>query len=135
MSNELNVANCPKCGKIFQRNIRNLCQSCSTEEDTHLKVLEQQLLRNRQLSNAELSSKVAIPEDKIRYLIRSGKLRLHDYPNLADSCDNCEAPIRKGTLCLSCSTKIQNDIEYAIEQDRLLKERIKANTYISRDSQ
>ncbi|MBO9596264.1 MAG: hypothetical protein J7559_00345 [Cohnella sp.] len=133
MNNELRVAHCPKCGKIFQVNMRNLCNDCSTEEDSLLRTIELQLLRNRHMTNEELSEASSVPMDRIRVFIRSGKLKLYDYPKLADECDRCRKPIRSGTMCLACKTKIQDDIAYALEQERLLKERIRQNTYIARD--
>ncbi|MFD0671980.1 hypothetical protein [Cohnella sp. GCM10027633] len=114
-------------------NMRNLCNDCMNEEDTTLRKLEVQLLRNRHMTNEQLSEAADVPEDKLRTLIRAGKLKLYDYPKLSDCCDRCRAPIRKGTLCLACSTKIQDDIDYAFEQERLLKERIRQNTYFARE--
>lgn len=133
MNNELRVAHCPKCGKIFQINMRNMCNDCSSEEDTLLRKLEVHLLRNRHLTNEELSEASSVPQDRIRVLIRSGKLRLFDHPKLSDECDRCKGPIRKGTMCMACRTKIEDDIAHALEQERLLKERMRHNTYISRD--
>lgn len=133
MSSELRVAHCPKCGKVYQINMRNLCASCSAAEDAQLRAIEEQLSRSRLLTTEQVAEASGIPEDQIRGLIRAGKLRLFDYPNLADACDRCGAPIRKGTMCLPCVTKIQDEIEHAIEQDRLFKERMQRQTYISRE--
>lgn len=133
MNNELRVAHCPKCGKIYQINMRNLCNDCSTEEDTLLRKIEVSLLRNRHMTNEELAEVSTVPLDRIRVFIRSGKLKLYDYPKLSDVCDRCKGPIRKGTLCLACKTKIEDDITHALEQERLLKERTRQNTYIARD--
>lgn len=132
MSNELRVAHCPSCGKIFQKNLRNLCSNCSTEEDTILNLIDKTLMRNRHLNLDELVEAIEIPRVRILAWIRSGKIKLFDYPNLADECNVCEGPIRRGTLCTKCTIKIQNDIAHALEQERLLKERIKAHTYIAR---
>lgn len=129
----LNVGHCPKCGKIFQVNVRNLCNNCMHEEDTTIRKLEVLLMRNRHMTNEQLGEVSGVPEDRLRALIRGGKLKLFDYPKLTDYCDRCQAPIRKGTICLACSTKIQDDIEYALEQERLLKERIRQNTYIAKN--
>lgn len=132
MSNELMVAHCPSCGKIFQKNLRNLCSNCSTEEDTILNLIDKTLMRNRHLNLDELVEAIEIPRVRILAWIRSGKIKLFDYPNLADECNVCGGPIRRGTLCTKCTMKIQNDIAHALEQERLLKERIKAHTYIAR---
>ncbi|WP_027088383.1 hypothetical protein [Cohnella panacarvi] len=98
-----------------------------------LRLIELQLLRNRHMTNEELSEASSVPPDRIRSFIRSGKLKLYDYPKLADECDRCQKPIRSGTMCLACKTQIQDDIANALEQERLMKERIRQNTYMSRD--
>jgi uncharacterized Zn finger protein (UPF0148 family) len=133
MTNELRVAHCPKCGKIFQKNLRNLCSNCSTEEDTHISTIEKSLKQNRLLNLEELVEQSEIPRARILSWIRLGKIRLFDYPNLADECDVCAGPIRKGTMCTKCSTRIQDEIAHEIEQERLLKERIRANSYFSKN--
>ena len=113
MSNELRVADCPNCGKIFQMNLRNLCASCSTEIDNSMRLIEKALMVNRKLNIDEKPTAATnVPQDKIRLWIRSGKIKLYDYPNLTDACDRCGGPIRRGSLCLSCSTKIQKEIEH-----------------------
>ncbi|MCD9024401.1 hypothetical protein [Cohnella silvisoli] len=133
MSNELKVAHCNSCGKIFQMNMRGLCANCSAEEDTYIKALEKLLMRNRQLNVKELAETADIPREKILSFIRRGKIKLFDYPNLADECDVCAGPIRRGTMCSKCSTRIQDEIAHELEQERLMKERIRASSYFSKN--
>lgn len=123
MSKELLVAHCPRCGKVFQKNLRNLCMSCSTEEDQQIRTIENQLKRNRHLSNNQITELTTIPAQRIRALIRNGKIRLFDYPNLTDACDLCSAAIRQGKLCVACSMRIQVDIKHELEQSRRSTER------------
>ncbi|MBW5444780.1 hypothetical protein GE107_01715 [Cohnella sp. CFH 77786] len=129
----LKIAHCPSCGNVFQKNLRNLCADCSSEEDRLFQATERTMLRNRLFSNAEVAEAVSVPPEKIRSWIRSGKLRIADYPNLSDQCDLCKAPIRSGHLCLSCAGRIKGDIARMREQERLEKERLRAaNAYISK---
>lgn len=121
MSGGLNVANCPGCNAIYQINARNLCRNCSAEEDRNLKSIDETLKRNRHLTTEELAEATSIPPESIRSWIRAGRIRLYDYPNLADSCDMCGGPIRKGKLCVSCTTKLEDDIARMNEQDRLMR--------------
>jgi len=132
MSNELKVAHCPKCGSIFQKNLRNLCSQCSDEEDAQLRSIETALGRNRKLSNAELAAATGLSESAIRAYIRSGKLRLYEYPELFDRCDSCAGPIRRGTICKPCANRIQDEIAHVLDQERKLKERIQLKTYIAK---
>jgi hypothetical protein len=132
MTNELKVAYCPACGKIYQKNMRNLCMNCQSEEDTHIRALEKTLMRNRQLNNEQLVAATDVPQEKLLSWIRTGKLKLYDYPNLSDQCDVCKGPIRRGKLCLKCSTKIQDDIAHELQQERLMKERLRASIFLAK---
>ena len=130
MSVELKVAHCPHCGKVYQKNMRGMCGSCSAQEDAQMKAIESELKRNRFLSNGQLAELAGVPETLIRNWIRIGKLKLFDYPNLADACELCAEPIRKGKLCVKCATRIQADIYNEFERERKLKERLRAaNAY------
>lgn len=127
------ITHCPECGKIFQKSLRNLCGDCSSEEDRLFLMTERTMLRNRHFNNVEVAEAASVPQDKIRSWIRSGKLRIADYPNLADRCDLCKASIRSGHLCLSCSARIKDDLARTLEQERLMKERLRAaNIYMSK---
>jgi hypothetical protein len=133
MSNELRVAHCSVCGNIFQMNMRGICSNCSAEEDTYINSIEKTLIRNRQMNIDELAQAAEIPRKKILSFIRKGKIRLFDYPNLADECDVCASPIRKGTMCHKCSIRIQDEIAHELEQERLMKERIRVSSYFSKN--
>ncbi len=95
--------------------------------------LERVMLRNRKLTTEEAAAAADVPARKIRSWIRSGKLTLGDYPNLADECDLCKSPIRKGHLCFSCFSRIKTDMAKALEQERQLKERLRVSAYLSRN--
>lgn len=129
---ELRVGHCPACGNVFQRNLRNLCSNCSAAEDNEIQTMELTLRRNRKLTNEELSEASGVPLDKLYGYIRSGKLRMFDYPNLADKCDRCGSAIRKGTMCTACTSRIREDIAHALKQEQLMKERMRANIYMSK---
>lgn len=132
MSTTLKIAHCPLCGEVYQKNLRNMCQECSSAEDRMFSQLEFVLRRNRKLTTEEAAVAAGIPVAKIRSWIRTGKLTLGDYPNLADKCDLCKAPIRSGHLCSSCSRRIRTDIAKVFEQERLIKERHRTSVYLSK---
>jgi ribosomal protein L32 len=133
MSLELKVAHCPSCGKVFQKNLRNLCGECSQVEDRSFRSAELILLRHRFFDNEQVSEAAGVPVEKLRGWIRSGKLRLNDYPNLSDQCDSCKASIRTGHICLDCARRIKSDLAHALEQERLMRERLRAaNSYMAR---
>jgi hypothetical protein len=114
-------------------NMRGICSNCSAEEDNCIKSIEKTLVRNRQLNIDELAQSANIPRKKILSFIRKGKIRLFDYPNLADECDVCAGPIRRGTMCNKCAIRIQDEIAHELEQERLMKERNRVSSYFSKN--
>lgn len=89
-----------------------------------LNALEQTLRRSRHLTNEQLSEATSIDVSRIRSLIRRGKLKLYDYPNLADACDLCESPVRQGKLCTKCMSRLKGDIAKDLEQKGQKKEHV-----------
>ncbi|MDI4648631.1 hypothetical protein [Cohnella hashimotonis] len=85
--------------------------------------MEKELRANRKLTTEELAERVGERPELIRAWIRKGKLKVYDYPNLADACDLCQAPIRKGKLCPDCSLRIKSEVAHVYEQERLMQER------------
>jgi hypothetical protein len=50
---------------------------------------------------------------------------------MADQCDLCAGPIRRGHICPACSAKINDDLARTLERERKMKERLMvANSYI-----
>jgi len=136
MSIELQVAHCPDCGNVFQKNVRNLCTSCMAILDEQMLSLDRYLLRNRFATTEELAAATSVAPQKIRSWIRKGRLKIFDYPNMTDQCDLCLAAIRRGHLCSSCSKRINEDITRTIERERVAKERLRAaNSYIHKYKQ
>jgi len=134
MPYELMVAHCPECGKVFQKNSRNLCADCAVLLDKQMSAVERFLLHNRFATTEELADATELTPNKIRTWIRKGKLSILNYPNLADRCDLCLAPIRRGHLCVPCSMRINEDIQRTLERDRVSKERLRsAHSYIHKN--
>ncbi|AZN40182.1 hypothetical protein [Paenibacillus albus] len=94
-----------------------------------MNTLEQTLRRSRHLTNEQLSEAAAVSVSRIRSLIRRGKLKLYDYPNLADACDLCESPVRQGKLCTKCVSRLKGDIAKDLEQRSQKKEHVFLSKY------
>ncbi|NQX58939.1 flagellar protein [Paenibacillus qinlingensis] len=107
---QLMVANCPRCGKVFQRNLRNQCMDCSTSINDQLKDCVDYLRRNYRSSNEQVCAATGVSNIQLQVWMKEGKLHLADYPNLSYQCASCAEPIRVHKLCVSCSTRITRDI-------------------------
>lgn len=108
---QLMVANRPRCGKVFQKNLRNQCADCSRHLDSQLQGCLDYLRRNYRSTNEQLYAAVGITSEQMFAWIKEGKLLLTDYPNLSYSCGSCMKPIRQHKLCQDCTYRIKRDIK------------------------
>ncbi len=117
----LQVDHCPRCGKVFQKNMRNLCSACSQQYDRELTSCTDYLRRDRKADNQRLSEATGVSYKQIVSFIMERKLSLYDYPNLCYHCELCETPIRAERLCLNCRTRLSGDISRMKEADERKK--------------
>jgi flagellar operon protein (TIGR03826 family) len=121
----LNVDNCPRCGAIYMKNYRNLCNNCVKAIDQELMSCTKYLRDNRRCTMEELSEATGVSTKQIMAFIREGRISVAEAPNLTYPCDLCGSPIRKSNLCDSCRTRIAKDIRNAQtvgDNSRLTKE-------------
>lgn len=119
----LKVANCPQCGKVFQKNLRNMCHDCVQSYESDFNRCFMHLRDNRKASNEELSEATGVSVNQIVGYIKENKLMISSYPNLTYPCNSCRAPIRQHNLCASCRMRLMSDIHKLNEQEAKAKER------------
>jgi flagellar operon protein (TIGR03826 family) len=108
----LNVGNCPKCGRIFDKKFRDVCPKCHQEvEDQYGKCI-QYLRENRKCTLEELSKAVEVPMHLIAKFIREGRISLAQTPNMFYPCEMCGEGIRLGNICDTCRRKLIKDVNH-----------------------
>lgn len=116
----LHVDNCPNCGAVFQKNLRNLCPSCSSQIDADIDCCIKYLWKHPNATTKELSEATQIHTSVIIKYIKQGKLS-RSYNNLTYPCECCGKQIRDNRLCFSCAAsfkEIANQINTAISYTR-----------------
>jgi hypothetical protein len=106
----LNVENCSECGRVHQKNLRNLCNDCMQLQNGEYEACYNYLRTNRKATNQELSSATGVMEQKIIAWIKEKRLSAVDYPNLTYPCNSCGDPIHNENLCLPCRSRLANEI-------------------------
>lgn len=114
----MNVANCPRCGKIFVKGFAEVCPNC-------LKDLEQQydkclkyLRANKGTNINDLSEATDVSVKQITKFIREGRISIVHAPNMAYPCEVCGTLIRENTLCEPCRMKLVKDVRNTAEDER-----------------
>jgi hypothetical protein len=110
IAQQLLVTNCPRCGKVFQKNLRNQCTDCSSQLDSMLNNSLEFLRRNHRSTREEVSRATGVTIEQLDAWMKEGKLLLADYPNMHYACASCTKPIRKHKLCTDCTCRLNKDI-------------------------
>jgi len=114
----LNITNCPKCGRLMQKGLRQLCPTCHQEIEDQYEKCWQYLKHNRKCTLSELSRETGVSTALITRFIREGRISIADYGNLSYECELCGALIRESHLCEACRRKLIKDVQHLREDER-----------------
>jgi flagellar operon protein (TIGR03826 family) len=121
--------NCPKCGKLFVKGVRDVCSSCYTLEEEEYRIVSGYLRdrENRKATIYDASEDTGVSIKLITKFIRQGRISLEGLPNMGFPCESCGQLIAKGTMCAACRGKLESDVKQLIgqEQKRQDEERYK----------
>lgn len=126
------LANCPNCDKLFVTTpVMDVCSACYKEEQKLFGTVYDFIRKkeNRMATLTEVSEATEVEETLVIKWIRTGKLKLAQFPNLGYPCEKCKTLIRQGKVCESCAKGIQHDLkQLQEEEDRLKKD--KTSTFL-----
>jgi len=108
---ELNLDYCPRCGKLFAKGFRDLCQACNKDIDLEYERCAEYLKKNRGITTQELADATEVSVRQITRFIREGRISIASLPNMTYGCDSCGVPIREGHMCNECKQRLTNDIK------------------------
>ncbi|WP_017756451.1 TIGR03826 family flagellar region protein [Calidifontibacillus oryziterrae] len=133
--------NCPKCGRLYVRNIHGICDVCRKEEDKLFEKVYEFIRKreNRTAGIAQIVEATGVSEDTIMRFVKEGRLRTTQFPNLGYRCERCGRLINKGKLCQDCLENIQSDLKAHTKTEEIRKKREEAekkaaHTYYSVDT-
>ena len=113
----INLGNCPRCGRLFANNFRDICPSCIKEiEEEYEKCLK--FLREEKLATIqEVSEATGVSIRQITKFIKEGRISVANNPNMMYPCEVCGVLIRDGHMCDSCRTRLTRDFAAAAKED------------------
>lgn len=109
----MNLTYCPKCGKLFSKNFRDVCNSCFQQLEKDYERCAEHLRKNKGMDIQQLSEETEISIKQITKWVREGRISLMDAPNLSYPCESCGTLIREGHLCESCKKRLTRDVRNA----------------------
>jgi flagellar operon protein (TIGR03826 family) len=106
------LANCPRCGDLFVKDRKPVCDKCFKEEEAAFEKVYKFVKdsSNRMATREDISKETGVKEDWIVNFIRTGRLRITAFPNLGYPCETCGDTIRRGRLCEKCSKQFKKNI-------------------------
>nr|WP_078430929.1 TIGR03826 family flagellar region protein [Alkalihalobacterium alkalinitrilicum] len=118
-----NLENCPRCGKLFVKALRSVCNKCHKEVDQMFQTVYTFIRKkeNRKAHIKEVVEGTGVSEDYIFRFIREGRLQLAQFPNLGYPCEACATIIREGRICTSCHTNIRTGIDQHNKEKEIAK--------------
>ncbi|CAM3341978.1 MULTISPECIES: TIGR03826 family flagellar region protein [Saccharibacillus] len=109
----MNLANCPRCGKVFVMNYKGICANCAKDIENEYEACVKYLRDNKGAHMQELSDETGVSIRQITTFIREGRISTASAPNLSYECEVCGTFIREGNMCDSCRTKLAGDLRQA----------------------
>lgn len=109
----LNVANCPRCGRIYAKTMKNLCPDCLREEEELYEKVYRFLRDNPKSTVQQVSKATDVPEERILNFLRQDRIMSSEWSQLTYPCETCGADISGGRFCESCNQKIQESLQSA----------------------
>ncbi|MDQ0191094.1 hypothetical protein JI721_08430 [Alicyclobacillus cycloheptanicus] len=109
------IANCKRCGKIYNRVRRDICPQCIAEEDEAFHLVRTYLRENRDATIEDVVEETGVPMELIISMIQDGRLILRDNPNIFYACEHCGQPTQSGRFCAACSRELSTALQKAGE--------------------
>lgn len=109
----LNVANCPRCGRIYAKTMRNLCPDCLREEEELYEVVYRYLRDNPKSTVQQVSENTGVPEERILSFLRQDRIMSSEWSQLTYPCERCGTQINTGRFCESCTKEMQQSFSSA----------------------
>ncbi|ASA26525.1 TIGR03826 family flagellar region protein [Paenibacillus donghaensis] len=106
----MNLDNCPRCGRLYVKNIMDLCQPCIKDLEHEYEICVNYLRENRGTNIQELSDATDISIKEITRFIREGRISIANAPNMMYPCEVCGTLIRDGHMCDNCRSRLRKDL-------------------------
>ncbi|MFD0590655.1 TIGR03826 family flagellar region protein [Paenibacillus sp. GCM10027627] len=105
----MNLDNCPRCGKLFAKNFRDVCPVCIRDIDKEYQLCADYLREHKGAIISELTDQTGVTIKQITKFIREGRISMTNAPNMSYPCESCGTLIRESHLCENCRTRFVKD--------------------------
>lgn len=130
------LANCPRCGALFNKLAQDVCQKCHKEEEALLRETQEYLRENRAAALFQIIEDLDIDQDLIEKWVREKRITLQSPEEMMGKrfCMECGREMTgPGKLCKTCQLKkiMKKDEKHSTEREKT-KETLRGGMYIKR---
>ena len=112
----MELDNCPRCGKLFAKNFREVCPACIKTIDQEYQACSDYLRKNKGSLIQEVSEATGVSIKQITKFIREGRISIVGLPNMSYACEVCGTPIRDSHICANCRGKLAHEVNKPRDQ-------------------
>lgn len=127
----MNVANCPRCGKIYVKGFAEMCPNCLKDLEQQYEKCLKYLRENKGITINDLSEATGVAIKQITKFIRDGRISIMHAPNMSYPCEVCGTLIRENTICESCRSKLVKDVRNNAEDEKRKQEKELRDSQVS----
>lgn len=113
----INLANCPRCGRLFANNFRDICPSCIKEIEEEYEKCLKYLREEKMATIQEVHEATGVSIRQITKFIKEGRISVANNPNMMYPCEVCGVLIREGNMCDSCRTRLARGFAAAAREE------------------
>lgn len=107
------IANCKRCGRIYNKVGREICPACTHEQDEVFHKVRDYLKQHNNASMSDVVRDLGVDLEDVVELIQDGRLILRDNPNMGYPCERCGGQTRAGRFCAKCASELAAELETA----------------------
>ncbi|SHH09682.1 flagellar operon protein TIGR03826 [Thermosyntropha lipolytica DSM 11003] len=121
------LRNCPRCGRLFAYQGRNLCKRCQEEDENEYLLVRRYVRDNPGATIFEVSEATGVEEEKILQYLREGRLQSKGLV-AALECERCGRKITAGRYCPQCLKELESQIKSVVKDSGVKKPEIKTDS-------
>jgi flagellar operon protein (TIGR03826 family) len=114
------LANCSRCGGVFVKTVRDICENCYRQEEEAFQKVYYFLRerKNRGATVLEIVEATRVEEELIFKFVKERRLTPKDFPGLTYPCERCGEDITEGKICTTCQQELKRDLSAFEEEER-----------------
>lgn len=106
----MNVGNCPRCGKVYVKNVKSLCPDCLREDEQMYEQVYRYLRDHPRSTATQVAEGTGVPEERVLAFLRDGRIQAAEWLNVEYPCERCGTTISTGRYCEKCAKEVQSSL-------------------------